>query len=169
MAAALVLVGPNLGSHRPSEEKHYSLGIYPLIVLGLFLYRRGVVEPGYWASLSGSGALFVSAVHFGSLAVEPPADIIGPYERSIVGWFAFAWLLVFVAVFAVTFLYEVSPWPRRCRRARARCCEVSPPSAFGRSARPSPSCTGTRQPLSAPKRRPDHAAERTLNPFLTEH
>lgn len=90
----------------------YSLGIYPLIILGLFLYRSGRVGPGFWALLSGLGTLFVAAIHFGPLAVEPPADIIVLYEPRIVGWFAFAWLVVFVAVLVVTFVYEVRSWLR---------------------------------------------------------
>lgn len=91
----------------------YSLGIYPLILLGLLLYRARRVGAGYWALLSGSGALFVGAIHFGPAAVEPPADIIGLYEPRAIGWFAFAWLVAFVAVLAGTCLYEVSLWTRR--------------------------------------------------------
>jgi hypothetical protein len=71
----------------------YSLVVYPLIVLGLYLYASGRVGPGYWAILSGSGALFVAAIHFGPTAVEPPADIINLYEPRIVGWLAFGWSL----------------------------------------------------------------------------
>ena len=97
----------------------YSLAVYPLIVLGLLLSRSDKVGPGYWALLSGSGALFVSAIHFGPLAVEPPSDIVGPYESFVVGWFAFAWLLFFVAVLAVTFVYEVRSWLGRRRGAGA--------------------------------------------------
>jgi len=33
----------------------YSLGVYPLIFLGLYLYASGRVGPGYWAIVSGSG------------------------------------------------------------------------------------------------------------------
>lgn len=97
----------------------YSLGIYPLIVLGLFLYGTSRVGPGFWAFLSGSGALFVAAIHFGPLAVEPPSDIIGHYESRIVGLFAFSWLVVFVVVLAVTFVYEAGSWFRRRRRVGA--------------------------------------------------
>lgn len=66
----------------------YSLGVYPLILLGLVLYRRGIVGPGYWALLSGGGAVFLSVIHFGPTAVEPPHDIIHLYEPRIVGWLA---------------------------------------------------------------------------------
>ncbi len=91
----------------------YSLGVYPLILLGLFLYRTRRVGAGYWALLSGSGALFVGAIHFGPAAIEPPADIIDRYAPRALGWFAFAWLLTFVAVLAGTCLYEVTLWSRR--------------------------------------------------------
>jgi hypothetical protein len=43
----------------------YSLGIYPLILLGLYLYASGRVGPGYWAILTEPGALFVAAIHVG--------------------------------------------------------------------------------------------------------
>src|SRR5215207_6039584 len=33
----------------------YSLGVYPLIFLGLYLYASGRVGPGFWAIVSGSG------------------------------------------------------------------------------------------------------------------
>jgi hypothetical protein len=84
----------------------YSLGIYPLILLGLYLYASGRVGRGYWAILSGSGAVFVVWVHFGPAAVEPPADIINLYEPRIVGWLAFLWLVVFVMALVGTCLYE---------------------------------------------------------------
>ena len=95
----------------------YSLGVYPLIFLGLYLYGSGRVRQGYWALLTGSGALFVAAIHFGPTALEPPADIINMYEPRIVGWLAFAWLVVLVAVLVVTSVYAGYSWFRR-RRAR---------------------------------------------------
>ena len=88
----------------------YSLGIYPLIILGLYLYASGRVGRGYWAILSGSGALFVAAIHFGHAAVEPPSDIINLYEPRIIGWLAFSWLVVFVGVLVVTCIYEIRTW-----------------------------------------------------------
>ena len=91
----------------------YSLGIYPLILLGLYLYRTKRVGPGYWALLSGAGALFLAAIHFGPAAVEPPADIIDRYASRAVGWFAFAWLVLFIAVLVVNFLYESAAWFRQ--------------------------------------------------------
>jgi hypothetical protein len=96
----------------------YSLGIYPLILLGLYLYVSGRVGEGYWAILSGSGALFVAWIHFGPAAVEPPADIINLYEPQIVGWLAFAWLVVFVMVLVGTCLYELRSWLRQ-RKTRS--------------------------------------------------
>jgi hypothetical protein len=39
-----------------------SLIIYPIIITGLLLYQAGRVGPGFWALVSGGGAVFVSAV-----------------------------------------------------------------------------------------------------------
>jgi hypothetical protein len=94
-----------------------SLVVYPVIATGLLLYRAGRVGPGFWALVSGGGAVFVSAVHFGPSAMEPPELILGGYGPSILGWLAFAWLLAFVTVLAITSLYETRLWWRQ-RKAR---------------------------------------------------
>lgn len=93
----------------------YSFGVYPLILLGFYLYGSGKVGPGYWALLTGAGAFFVAATHFGPAAVEPPADIINLYEPRIVGWFAFAWLVGLVAVLVATSLYTGYSWVHQRR------------------------------------------------------
>ena len=48
-------------------------------------------------------------------AVEPPSHIVSPYEPRIVGWLAFAWLVVFVAALAVSSAYETRAWLRSRR------------------------------------------------------
>jgi hypothetical protein len=97
----------------------FSLVIYPIIVTGLLLYRAGRVGPGFWALVSGGGAVFVSAVHFGPFAVEPPELILGHYDPPILGWLAFTWLVIFAAVLVITSLYETRMWwqQRQARRA----------------------------------------------------
>jgi heme exporter protein D len=96
-----------------------SLVVYAVIATGLLLYRAGRVGPGFWALISGGGAVFVSAVHFGPSAVEPPELILGGYGLSILGWLAFAWLVTFVAVLAITSLYETRLWWRQRQARRA--------------------------------------------------
>jgi hypothetical protein len=87
-----------------------SLIIYPIIITGLLLYRAGRVGPGFWALVSGGGAVFVSLVHFGPTALEPPAMMLHGYDSAIVGWLAFTLLVTFVTVLAVTSLYETRVW-----------------------------------------------------------
>jgi hypothetical protein len=97
-----------------------SLAIYPLIATGLLLYRAGRVGPGFWALVSGGGAAFVSTVHFGPAAVEPPHLIHHGYEEPLVGWLAFAWVIGFAALLAVTSVYEARVWfSRRASRGAA--------------------------------------------------
>jgi hypothetical protein len=80
------------------------------------------VGPG-WAGLLGPSlgrrAVFVSTVHFGPAAVEPPALILDHYQPPILGWLAFGWLIVFVTVLAITCVYETRLWGqhRQARRA----------------------------------------------------
>ena len=94
-----------------------SLVVYPIIITGLLLYRAGRVGPGFWALVSGGGAVFVSAVHFGPAAVEPPELILDHYQPPVLGWLAFGWLVAFVTVLAVTCLYETRLWAQQ-RQAR---------------------------------------------------
>lgn len=96
-----------------------SLGVYPIIATGLLLYRAGRVGPGFWALVSGGGAAFVSAVHFGPLAVEPPHLIHGGYAQPLIGWLAFGWVVAFAGLLAVTSVYETRLWfaERRARGA----------------------------------------------------
>ncbi len=115
-----VIRGNNVGWPLTAEVNAftYSLGIYPLILLGLYLSVPGRVGAGFWAILSGSGAIFLAAIHFGPAAVEPPAAIINLYEVRIIGWLAFLWLVVFVMVLVGTFLYELRSWFAQRNKAR---------------------------------------------------
>ena len=94
-----------------------SLIVYPIIATGLLLYHAGRVGPGFWALVSGGGAVFVAAVHFGPAAVEPPELILDHYQLPILGWLAFGWLVAFVTVLAITCMYETRLWAQQ-RRAR---------------------------------------------------
>jgi hypothetical protein len=95
-----------------------SLVVYPIIATGLLLYHAGRVGPGFWALVSGGGAAFVAAVHFGPGAVEPPALIVDPYDPPVLGWLAFGWLVAFVAVLALTCVYETRLWATARRAGR---------------------------------------------------
>src|ERR671910_2090381 len=96
-----------------------SLAVYPIIATGLLLYRAGRVGPGFWALVSGGGAAFVSAVHFGPFAVEPPDLILDHYQPPVLGWLAFGWLVAFVAVLAITSMYETRMWAQQRQARRA--------------------------------------------------
>lgn len=91
----------------------FSLGVYPLIALGLVLSRSGRAGPGYWLWLFGAGVVFLTAVHFGPVAVEPPRDIIDPHHPPLLGWLAFAELVLFLAVLVAAFLHQLRLWRRR--------------------------------------------------------
>jgi len=96
-----------------------SLVVYPVIATGLLAYRASWVGPGFWALVSGGGAVFVSVVHFGPAAVEPPEMILDHYDPPILGWLAFTWLVTFVAVLAITCLYETRLWAQQRQTRRA--------------------------------------------------
>ena len=85
-------------------------------MLGLILSRTGRAGPGYWVWLFGGGVVFITAVHCGPTAVEPPHDIIDLHQPPLLGWLAFAELLRFLAVLVATFLYEIKLWRRQRRQ-----------------------------------------------------
>ena len=93
----------------------YSLGIYPFIVVGLYLHARGQIGPGYWVLLTTIGALFVGLSHFGPLAVEPPEHIVGSYRSNAAGYAAVAWLITFVLVLVGIAIYGARLWLRARR------------------------------------------------------
>jgi hypothetical protein len=95
-----------------------SLVIYPLIITGLLLYRARRVGAGFWAFLSGGGAVFVTFIHFGPQPAEPSHLIHGGYASPILGSLAYGWLMAFIGVLIVTHIYELRVWYAE-RRSRA--------------------------------------------------
>lgn len=91
----------------------YSLGVYPLILLGLCLSLTTRGGAWYWALLSGPGAVFLAAIHLGPVAVEPPVHIVEEYSNPVMGWAAFAWMLTLIAALVVMFVYETHLWRRQ--------------------------------------------------------
>jgi hypothetical protein len=112
-----VIRGNNVGWPIDSEVNAFtfSLLIYPLILIGLLLYRAGRVGPGFWVFVSAGGALFLGFIHFAPAAIEPPREIVDPYDSPVFGWLALAWLVAFIGVLAFTSLYEARLQRRRRR------------------------------------------------------
>lgn len=88
----------------------YSLGIYPILVVGFFLWAKGRVGPGFWALLFVASFLLVTLAHFGPYAVEPPQDILTPYSSPVFGWLALAWLGCFILALAASSIYALRLW-----------------------------------------------------------
>lgn len=96
----------------------YSLGFYPVIALGFFLWARGHVGPRFWAVLSIIGVFFVGLVHFGPFAAEPLQDILVPYSSPVAGWFALAWLGAFLIMLAGTAVYSIYLWRQQDKNSQ---------------------------------------------------
>jgi hypothetical protein len=122
-----VIRGNNVGWPIDSEVNAFtfSLAIYPLILIGLLLYRAGNVGPGFWVFVSAGGALFLGFIHFAPAAIEPPHEIVDPYDSPVLGWLALAWLVAFIGVLAFTSVYEARLLRRR-RRDRGGSGQAGP-------------------------------------------
>lgn len=88
----------------------YSLGIYPVILVGLYFTVRDLVGLRYWVVVASVGLLMLGAVHLGPWALEPPQDIIEPYQPGTLGYVAFAWLLGLLGTLLLATVYAVRQW-----------------------------------------------------------
>ena len=95
-----------------------SLAVYPAVLLGFYLTRRGKAGPLYWAVLWGLMTLLAASVHLPlSEQSETMSHIINPYSSPFLGWLAFLWLLGLVAMALVTCVIASRTWAQQRREA----------------------------------------------------
>jgi hypothetical protein len=97
----------------------YSLSIYPLLAVSVYLTVTRRVEARYWAGFFAFSAGMLAYFHVGPWAVEPPQDVILPYENAVIGYFAFAILLALIGSVVVGSAYAAVLWTRG-RRGESR-------------------------------------------------
>lgn len=90
----------------------YSLAIYPLIAVGLYLTLSGRVSDRYWAGFFAFSAAMLAYFHVSPWAIEPPGDVILPYADPTVGYLAFVVLLALIASVTLGSLYAAVAWYR---------------------------------------------------------
>lgn len=88
----------------------YSLVIYPVILVGLYLTLRNRVGARYWFVVALLGLAMLGSIHFGPWAIEPPHDIISPYRSAVFGYLAFVWLFGLIGTLLVTAVYAARQW-----------------------------------------------------------
>jgi len=90
----------------------YSLAIYPLLAVSVYLTATRRVEARYWAGFFAFSAGMLAYFHVSPWAVEPPRDVIVPYEHAAFGYLAFAILLALIASVVAGSAYAVVLWVR---------------------------------------------------------
>ena len=90
----------------------YSLVIYPLVAVGLYLAATDRSATGYWAGLLAFSAVTLAFFHLSPWAVEPPGDVVLPYADPVVGYAAFGILLALVGSVTVGAVYAFLLWHR---------------------------------------------------------
>jgi hypothetical protein len=70
----------------------FSLLVYGVIGVLIILTLRGVAGPGSWSLLTGLGALFIAAVHFGPIADDTISMMYHGYSTAAAGTAALGWL-----------------------------------------------------------------------------
>ncbi|WP_318567820.1 hypothetical protein [Salinigranum marinum] len=90
----------------------YSLAIYPLLALSLLLSLTKRVDARYWAGFFAFSAAMLAYFHISPWAVEPPRDVMVPYENPLVGYLAFAIVLALIGSVVVGSAYGVALWYR---------------------------------------------------------
>jgi hypothetical protein len=94
------------------NEFTYSLGIYPLVALGVYLTVTDRAGAGYWAGLFAFSAALLAFFHVSPWAVEPPADVVVPYANPAVGYLAFTVLLALIGSVVFGSAYAALLWHR---------------------------------------------------------
>lgn len=84
--------------------------IYTPIGIGLYLYRKGTVGPGYWAILAGVGVVFGWLAHFSPFTDQPARSILAAYESAAAGRLAVACLIALMLVLIATAIYAAWMW-----------------------------------------------------------
>jgi hypothetical protein len=90
----------------------YSLAIYPLLAISLYLTLTRRVEARYWAGFFAFSAGMLAYFHVSPWAVEPPRDVMLPYDNLLVGYLAFGIVLALIASVLVGSAYGAVLWHR---------------------------------------------------------
>jgi hypothetical protein len=90
----------------------YSLAIYPLLAVSLYLTATRRVAARYWAGFFAFSAGMLAYFHVSPWAVEPPRDVMVPYDDPIVGYLAFAVVLALIGSVVAGSLYGTLLWYR---------------------------------------------------------
>lgn len=93
----------------------YSLVIYPLVAIGLYLTMTDRPAIRYWTAVLAFSTVTLLYFHLSPWAVEPPGDVILPYADPVVGYAAFGILLALIASVTVGTGYALVIWRRRER------------------------------------------------------
>lgn len=88
----------------------YSLVIYPVIGVGLYLTVTDRVGVRYWVGTAALGTGMLWFFHLSPWAVEPPVDVILPYANPVVGYTAFAVVIALILSLLVTTGYATYRW-----------------------------------------------------------
>jgi hypothetical protein len=90
----------------------YSLAIYPLLAISLYLTVTDRVDAGYWAGFLAVSAGMLAFFHVSPWAVEPPRDVMVPYDAPLAGYLAFGILLALIASTVLGSAYAGVLWYR---------------------------------------------------------
>jgi hypothetical protein len=97
----------------------YSLAIYPLLAVSLYLTLTRRVDARYWAGFFAASAAMLAFLHLSPWAVEPPQDVMVPYANPFAGYLAFAIVLALIASVAIGSVYGAVLWYRAGTRSDA--------------------------------------------------
>ena len=92
------------------DEFTYSLAIYPLLVISLYLTSIRRVEARYWAGFFAFSAGMLAYFHISPWAVEPPQDVMVPYSNPVAGYLAFGIALALIVSVIIGSIYGAVLW-----------------------------------------------------------
>lgn len=90
----------------------YSLAIYPLLALSLYLTLTRRVAARFWAGFFAFSAGMLVYFHVSPWAIEPPQDVLVPYANPVASYLAFGIVLALIASVGIGAVYGIVLWYR---------------------------------------------------------
>jgi hypothetical protein len=87
-----------------------SLVVYPIVLLGFELTRRGKVGAPFWAVVTLASALAIGIIHLTPFGPEPPGSLFDEYESALAASIALAIVLAAVVVLITAAAYATRLW-----------------------------------------------------------
>ena len=91
----------------------FTVAMYSVTGVGLFLYMTNKIDPRFWAILSAIGVVLGWLAHFSPFTDQPPAYILAAYSSAAAGRLALSTLIALMIVLVIAAVHSGFLWLRK--------------------------------------------------------